>query len=76
MAQQAILPLDISTWGSKSSLHRDTRISAKNRIRMLLAIARNNYCSVKCLDAMSMNKTCVAHDACLNIPIYSKFNTF
>ena len=29
-----VLPQVISTWGSKSSPHRDTQISAKNRIRM------------------------------------------
>ena len=35
IAQQAILPQAISIWGSKSSLHlhRDTQISAKNRIK-------------------------------------------
>ena len=37
-----VFPQVISTWGSKSSLHCDTQISAKNRIRMLLAIARSS----------------------------------
>ena len=35
------LPLVISSWGLKSSPHRDTQISAKNKIRMLPAIARS-----------------------------------
>ena len=42
IAQQADVPQDISTGGSKSSSHRDTQISAKYTIKMLFTIARRN----------------------------------
>ena len=47
-----VLPHITSTWGSKSSKHRDTQVSAKNRIRMLLAIVRNNGLNVVSLSAV------------------------
>ena len=43
IAQEAILPQATSIWGSKSSLHRDTQISAKNGIWMLRAVVRSNH---------------------------------
>ena len=46
---QWALPLVIGTWGSKSYQHRDSQISAKNRIRILRAIARSNYTARKYL---------------------------
>ena len=42
IAQQADVPQDISTGGSKSSSHRDTQISAKHTIKMLFTSARRN----------------------------------
>ena len=42
IAQQAVLPHDISTGGSKPSSHRDTQTSAKHSIGMLLTITRRN----------------------------------
>ena len=55
IAQHAILPQAISIWGSKSSLHRDTQISAKKRIRML-TISSSSGCSSSGSGTSIMNR--------------------